>query len=355
MGPPLLLGSLVMGGSATAVQAGGEAYKYYSEPNQLANRVLTLQGIVDLILSKIQSMRESTLIPYLDRAVSQLEVMEEIPNLATGTSNHESRKVATRAAGTCLGSTAATSAAASLAVQEGAMAGRFVSRATTAAARTARFARFAGGALSAATLVLEARELRRTLDQMERGNPCEKAEKLRRVHERLATLPSPEHVQRTCRIYVKVRSRELFQQAMTETTAVVVDPPLESMPEPVQPLPESAQPTVPIVAATPVAAPEMPPTQQPPPSQEEEWQLVEEVVANLEDAARTGNDSGSESVLSDSSSFCNVTDDDDDNDEAGSHHGMPSTRKKASLLRRLLRYKEREAQREEAAALNLVV
>ena len=33
-GPPLLVASLVFGGSATAVQTGSEAYKYYCEPNQ---------------------------------------------------------------------------------------------------------------------------------------------------------------------------------------------------------------------------------------------------------------------------------------------------------------------------------
>ena len=343
VGPPLLLGSLVMGGSATAVQAGGEAYKYYSEPNQLANRVLTLQGIVDMILAKFQAMRETTLIPYLDRAVSKLEVIEEIPNLAAESNNNEAKEVATRATATCLGSTAATSAAATLAVQEGAMAGRFVSRATTAAARTARFARFAGGALSAATLVLEARELRRTLDQMEKGNPCEKAENLRRVHAGLENLPSPAKVARTCRTYVKVRSRELFQEAMTTTTAPTTTTESSN---------EELPPTDPVV----VPAATTPPEQQAPGAQQEastmalrqpqedEWQLVEEVVASLEDAAR---DDGSESVVSDIS-FCNVS----DNDSSGAPKPPTSNQ---SLLRRLMRYKEREARKEKAVELDLVV
>ena len=357
MGPPLLLGSLVMGGSATAVQAGGEAYKYYSEPNQLANRVLTLQGIIDMILAKFQAMRETTLIPYLDRAVSKLEVIEEIPNLAAeSTSTKETKEVVTRATATCLGSTAATSAAATLAVQEGAMAGRFVSRATTAAARTARFARFAGGALSAATLVLEARELRRTLDQMEKGNPCEKAESLRKVHAGVEKLPSPNKVARTCRIYVKVRSRELFQQAMTaqsdnnnsnsnSSPLLLPNHPLTAMAQ--QSPPQQQAPGTSAQPADATQQSQTPPATMQSQHQEDEWQLVEEVVASLEDAARSSaNDDGSESVVSDLS-FCNV-------DDSSSSAPRPPTNK-TSLLRRLMRYKEREARMQEESELDLVV
>jgi hypothetical protein len=59
--------------------------------------------------------------------------------------------------GARIGSTAATSMAqlGTGLVQEGAAASRFMTRAGTNLALSARFARFAGGALSAATLVLE--------------------------------------------------------------------------------------------------------------------------------------------------------------------------------------------------------
>ena len=75
--------------------------------------------------------------------------------------------------------------------------------------------------------------------------------------------------------------------------------------------------------------------------------LVEEVVASLEDAARSSaNDDGSDSVVSDLS-FCNV-------DDSSSSAPRPPTNK-TSLLRRLMRYKEREARMQEESELDLVV
>jgi guanyl-specific ribonuclease Sa len=316
MGPPLLLGSLVMGGSATAVQAGGEAYKYYSEPNQLANRIMTLHSIVVMILDKIDSMRNKTLIPYLEEAAVKLEVIEQLHT--SSMSSDTQTKVARLSAGACIGSTAATSAAASLAASEGAMAGRFVSRATTAAARTARFARFAGGALSAATLVLEARELRRTLDQIEKGHPCEKAELLRKIHGNLENLPSRNKVRRTCRSYVKVRSREIFQEAMTGALIL-----------PASPTEENDTPSAPAV--------------QP----QDDWYLVEEVVASLEDSTMVQDEGSS---ITSGASYCNI---EDDKRSVDSFEIAPE--RKASLLRRLILFKEREARKDEDAAVDLVV
>ena len=285
-----------MGGSATAVQAGGEAYKYYSEPNQLANRILTLQGIIDVVLETCQLMREKTLLPYLDQAVSELETDPSFG--ATSVTNTATRKTTTAVVGAaCIGSSAATSAAASLVVQEGAMAGRFVSRATTAAARTARFARFAGGALSAATLVLEARELRRTLDQMEQGNPCAKAVAVRKVLARMDHLPSTSTVQRTCETYFMVRSKELVQRALTDRIMV------------------------------------LPRTQE----QSDKLLLAEQVMASLED------DETSSLALSSAETVATTTSDD-------IRESSRQLSNKAALLLRVQRYKEREAQKRENAA-----
>ena len=319
MGPPLLLGSLVMGGSATAVQAGGEAYKYYSEPNQLANRIMTLKSIVNMLLEKFQAMREKTLIPYLEAAASKLEVLEELPTKSmSSAADKKAKQTATLSAGACIGSTAATSAAASLAASEGAMAGRMASRVATGAARTARVFRFAGGALSAATLVLEARELRRTLDQIEKGNPCEKAEALREIHVNLEKFPSQNNVSRTCKMFVKVRSREIFREAMTGSTIIVP----ESAPSATT---ESSKPT----------------------QSEDDWQLVEEVVTNLENSTVYQYDENS--VIS-GVSFCNTEVDQRSNDSF-----EISPEKKASLLRRLVLFKQREARKEQDVAVDLVV
>jgi transcription elongation factor Elf1 len=230
-GPPLLIASLVFGGSATVVQTGSEAYKYYSEPNQLANRIFTLQGIVNMILERTRSMRDSTLVPYLDQTV--LNIASPVPVDTFPAANDTSTQVLAAKAGTRLGSTVATSAAASLVmqetavaslvVQETAAAGRFATRATTAAARTARFARFAGGALSAATLVLEARELHKTVEHIKLGSPCEKAVAVRNIYFNLSKLQSARSVQRMWKSYVKVRSKELFQQAMMSSMVLPED------------------------------------------------------------------------------------------------------------------------------------
>ena len=289
-GPPLLIASLVFGGSATAVQTGSEAYKYYSEPNQLANRILTLHGILEMILETTKSMRDTTLVPYVDQAILELETTATTPTAAPATTSNDKARVAVRA-GTRIGSTAATSAAAGLVVQEGALAGRFVSRATTAAARTARFARFAGGALSAATLVLEARELRKTVDQIKLGNPCEKAQAVRTVHADLNKLPSKTSVERMCQSYVKVRSKELFRQAMAESAL----------------LPEH---------------------------REEDLLLIEEVVSSLEDSQDDSSTSSS-------------------SPSTPNHEPRVKLSSRSSLLHRVKRYKEREAQKAASQSCNV--
>jgi hypothetical protein len=217
-GPPLLIASLVFGGSATAVQTGSEAMKYFSEPNKLADRILALKGMVQAILSTTRSMRETTLLPYLDRAVLSLTKKKMESNMKSCTADSENQSKVQKAvtAGARIGGTAATGMATlgTGIIQEGAAAGRFMSKASTSLARSARFARFAGGALSAATLLLEARELTKTVDQIRQGNPCEKAEALRQIHAELDRLPSTQTVDGMCQSYAKVRSKQLARKRL---------------------------------------------------------------------------------------------------------------------------------------------
>ena len=49
VGPPLLLASILFGGGATAVDAASEAVNYRSEPNKMADRILTLNSIINCI------------------------------------------------------------------------------------------------------------------------------------------------------------------------------------------------------------------------------------------------------------------------------------------------------------------
>ena len=263
-----------------------------------------------MILATVKCMRDSTLLPYLDQAVLRASPMAAATASSTAESQAAPAKVAVRA-GTRIGSMASTSAAsmvvqesvAMVAVQEGALVGRFASRATTAAARTARFARFAGGALSAATIALEANEMRKTVEQIQQGNPCDKAKALRDIHSKTGSLPTSTYVERMCQSYVKVRSKELFQQAVAGVAPT--DTPSAALGSP----PATTTTTIPAA---------MPPTA---PRQEEDWCLVEEVLSSL---------------------------------EAEASSGKRRPKSKASLLERVRRYKERELESSEKHELHLV-
>uniref|UniRef100_A0A7S1V4T1 Uncharacterized protein n=1 Tax=Grammatophora oceanica TaxID=210454 RepID=A0A7S1V4T1_9STRA len=227
-GPPLLIASLLFGGSATAVQTGTEAMKYYSEPNKLADRILALHGMVGSILSTTSYIRDHTLVPYLDNAIAKDRPMAK----QVQQTQKKAMTVGMRVGGNA--ATGMASFGASFAAQEGAVAGRFMSRAGTNLARTARFARFAGGALSAACLVLEARELNKTMEQIKQGNPCEKATALRKIKAELNKVPSTSVVDGMCQCYVKVMAndaRKKKQEANQEIVAEHFENELELMEE----------------------------------------------------------------------------------------------------------------------------
>ena len=64
-----------------------------------------------------------------------------------------------------------------------------LSRASTNAMKVAQLATVACGALSAATIILEAQNLNNTINSLRAGSPCEKAQKLRKVQEELDMFP----------------------------------------------------------------------------------------------------------------------------------------------------------------------
>lgn len=49
-GPPLFIASLIFGGTAAAASTSSEAVSYYSEPNQMANRVMALHELINSLL-----------------------------------------------------------------------------------------------------------------------------------------------------------------------------------------------------------------------------------------------------------------------------------------------------------------
>jgi len=197
-GPPLLIASLLFGGSATAVQTGTEVRLHLSQPNRLADKILALHGICHSILKVVGALRDAVLRDHLrtdlykddapqkvmdynshHAASHKLEhAQQQQTNLVTGASTlatlglGRASTIAAEAAGAEATATTLTAAG------RGA---RWFGRGGSAAMNTVRFARFAGGSLAAATLLLEARSLHTTLQAVRAGNPCDKAEALRGI------------------------------------------------------------------------------------------------------------------------------------------------------------------------------
>jgi hypothetical protein len=214
-GPPLLIASLLFGGSATAVSTGTEARNYYSEPNKLASRIQALHGMIQAILRVTGTLRDAMLRDHIrtddyenkdGMATTDVASSVAARDMAnTALARHKGKVMAAATAGRF--SAAGMETAASV----GGSTSRFLSRTGSNLLKTVRVARFAGGAMSAAVLVFEAKSLNSTIQDIRAGNPCEKAESLRKVQAELDTLPTTEHVDEECQNYIQaMKHRERF-------------------------------------------------------------------------------------------------------------------------------------------------
>eukprot|EP00980_Cylindrotheca_fusiformis_P028295 scaffold22589_cov138-Cylindrotheca_fusiformis.AAC.58 len=258
-GPPLLIASLAFGGSATTVQVGSEALNYFSEPNKIADRVIALHGMTLSILRVTSTLRDAMMCDFIRTdgvfEADMNNITEEMQKrfekaragviaganagrgLALGgVAMTEAGAVAGAEAGVLAARAASTeaSAVAAAGATAGARGATTMSRATTAgtaAARGLRFARFAGGALSAAVLVMEANAIQRTLKSIEEGNPCEKAKTLREILDELneSSLPSTTSLDDECQAYLDAM---LSRPApLPEVTAEVAECQADDLPE----------------------------------------------------------------------------------------------------------------------------
>ena len=105
-----------------------------------------------------------------------------------------------------------------MAATEGAAGASLFSRTSSNVLKTVRFARFAGGAISAATLLLEAKCMNDTIQAIRAGNPCDKAKSLRRIQEEITHLPSTANLDRECENYIQAMNRR--DRKMTEQEAI---------------------------------------------------------------------------------------------------------------------------------------
>ena len=93
---------------------------------------------------------------------------------------------------------------------------RFASRATSTAMRTASFARMFGGAISAAAIVLEVKDMHSTVRQIRSGSPCEKAELVRSIRDEVRGFPETAALQSQCELYSELRSKRREGEMLTE-------------------------------------------------------------------------------------------------------------------------------------------
>ena len=75
---------------------------------------------------------------------------------------------------------------------------RFFGRVGTTAAASARFIPIAGGLLSAACVVVEGKELKKTVEKINEGNPCAKAEQIRTIRDELEKFPDSSLIAGEC-------------------------------------------------------------------------------------------------------------------------------------------------------------
>lgn len=164
VGPPLLLASILFGGGATAASASSEAVNYRSEPNQMANKIIVLHGMA--------------------HSISSLVMIYEGDDDGNGTGLLDDK---TNKQG-----------------HDEPAAARNWTRATMNVLKP-----LTAGALSAASLVMEAKELQSTVQKVRAGNPCAKAETLKTIQRDIARLPETNFVAKECRKYFLMDDAEL--------------------------------------------------------------------------------------------------------------------------------------------------
>ena len=193
--------------------------RYFSEPHQLAGNIIALHGMLRNILKVAGILRDAV-------ARHKLTKEDFEGNFEKSQISEKVTKVFEKNRGGLLGAlTAGRFGAAGMEVGQiataaeasatGARNARFFSRTGSNILKTARVARFAGGAISAATLLLEAKCMSDTIKAIKAGNPCDKAKSLRKIKEEISTFPSTAELDQECERYLEVmdcRDRALSEQ-----------------------------------------------------------------------------------------------------------------------------------------------
>jgi len=153
IGPPLLIASVLFGGTATAASSASGAVNYHCQANKMANTIFVLHGMVRSILR---------LVPSDDDKASDMSVVGSLQKAGGGTGQSAQN----------------WSRAASNAIKP-----------------------LTAGALSAASVVMEAREMKNSIQHLRSGSPCERAEELRRIEKEVGLFPATDVVADECKKY----------------------------------------------------------------------------------------------------------------------------------------------------------
>lgn len=215
-GVPILIASLVFGGGATAAHTGDyAAVKYWSEPNIMADKMVVLHGMCLSLLRVVEILSYG----LLSSKQEKMEVGKETNKednadksksnvVQEGTGETEEREVLKEdirsllerhGVNTTLGKESISSGTAISGSNVANRQTRFLGRVGTTAAASFRFVPIAGGVLSAASLVVEANEIKATLARMNEGNPCEKSEQIKEIASEVDRMPNAVLIAGECR------------------------------------------------------------------------------------------------------------------------------------------------------------
>lgn len=244
-GPPLLITSLLFGGGASAMETGSNLHnKYFFEPNKLADRIMALHGMLMSILTVTGTLREAALVDikhtkqfakdsivvqelsaaYIKNRTELLSDMMENKHTANADNLRRLKrlkKAADRNQSVTKNPRHQKTLKKSMS-GDGAMVAknaRYLSRVTTGLLRSLQYAPMVGGALAAASIVVEARCMANTVQSIKDGSSCDKAQSIRRIQFFISDLPPTSDLEQECNSYLRFMEAR-SQEPMTEKAAV---------------------------------------------------------------------------------------------------------------------------------------
>lgn len=230
-GVPILIASLVFGGGATAAHTGDyAAVKYWSEPNIMADKMVVLHGmclsllrVVEILSYGLLSSRQEETEVTEGTNIEDDNADESKSNrVEEGTGEIEKREalkedirslLERHGVNTALGKESISSSTNITGSNVANRHTRLLGRVGTTAAASFRFVPLAGGVLSAASLVVEANEIKATLARMNEGSPCEKSEQIKEIASEVDRMPDAALIAGEC--------RRVFQEAESKKESTI--------------------------------------------------------------------------------------------------------------------------------------